>query len=134
MGLSHLTLSVRDLSRSFDFYRDMLGFRPLARWHRGAYFLAGEATWVCLITDEATRDGPLQEYTHAAFAVSAEVFERACRRLRECGVREWKTNTSEGESVYILDPDGHKLELHVGDWRSRLAACRARPFDGMEIF
>jgi hypothetical protein len=40
----------------------------------------------------------------------------------------------EGDSLYLLGPDGHKLELHIGDWRSRLAAYRRRPHDGMEFF
>jgi glutathione S-transferase len=35
--------------------------------------------------------------------------------------------------VYFLDPDGHELELHVGDRRSRLAACHAHPYEAMEF-
>lgn len=133
-GLNHVTLSVRDLARSFAFYRDVLGLRPLARWARGAYLLAGEETWVCLTLDARTRAEPLPEYTHLAFSATPEQLTAAASRLRAVGATEWQPNTSEGESVYFLDPDGHKLELHVGDWRSRLEACRAHPYDGMEIF
>jgi catechol 2,3-dioxygenase-like lactoylglutathione lyase family enzyme len=131
-GLNHLTLSVRDLERSFVFYRDVLGLRPLARWKTGAYLLAGGETWVCLTLDSKTRTEASPEYTHAAFSVTgiAELAER----LRAAGVTEWKDNSSEGDSLYFLDPDGHKLELHSGDWRSRLAACRDRPYDGMVFF
>lgn len=54
---------------------------------------------------------------------------------RSCahGVREWKQNRSEGDSFYFLDPDGHRLEAHVGDLRSRLAACRQAPYAGMRF-
>jgi hypothetical protein len=49
-------------------------------------------------------------------------------------VAVWKTNKSEGASHYFLDPDGHKLELHVGSLAQRLAACRAKPYKGMVFF
>ncbi|APR76091.1 Fosfomycin resistance protein FosA [Minicystis rosea] len=133
-GLNHVTLSVRELDRAFAFYRDVLGFRPLARWARGAYLLAGEVTWLCLSLDGRTRAEPLPEYTHLAFSVTPEDFAAATSRIRTSGAPEWRQNTSEGDSVYFLDPDGHKLEIHAGDWRSRLAACRAEPYEGMVFF
>jgi hypothetical protein len=36
--------------------------------------------------------------------------------------------------LIVVDPDGHKLEAHVGDLASRLAACRQRPYAGMKFF
>jgi catechol 2,3-dioxygenase-like lactoylglutathione lyase family enzyme len=131
-GLNHLTLSVRDLERSFAFYCDVLGLRPLARWKTGAYLLAGSETWVCLTLDSATRTEALPEYTHVAFSVSE--LASVAERLRAAGAIEWKDNSSEGDSLYFLDHDGHKLELHVGDWHSRLAACRERPYEDMVFF
>jgi catechol 2,3-dioxygenase-like lactoylglutathione lyase family enzyme len=133
-GLNHVTLSTRDLDRSFAFYRDVLGFRPLARWSRGAYLLAGEETWICLTVDARRTEGTIPEYTHIAFSVAPEGFAAAADRIRASGAGEWQTNTSEGDSLYFLDPDSHKIELHVGDWRSRLAACRNRPYDDMVFF
>ena len=133
-GLNHLTLSVSDLERSFGFYREVLGLRPLARWAKGAYLLAGEETWVCLTLDATTRSAPPPEYSHLAFSVAAADFDALSERLRQAGATEWQSNRSEGASLYFLDPDGHKLELHVGDWRSRLAACRERPFAEIEFF
>ena len=50
-GLSHITLSVRQLARSYSFYVDMLGCRPIARRPRGAYLTAGDL-WLCLIIQE----------------------------------------------------------------------------------
>jgi hypothetical protein len=45
----------------------------------------------------------------------------------------WKDNRSEGASLYFLDPDGHRLELHVGSLASRLAAYQANPKSGVTI-
>jgi glutathione S-transferase fosA5 len=133
-GLNHVTLSVSDLPRAVAFYRDVLGLRPLARWREGAYLLAGESTWICLSLDTSVRNGPLAEYSHVAFSASSDGFAGMCERLRGSGAREWKRNTSEGDSFYFLDPDGHKLELHVGDWRTRLASFRLGPRNGLEFF
>jgi hypothetical protein len=49
-------------------------------------------------------------------------------------VIERRQNLSEGDSLYFLDPDGHKLEAHVGDLKSRLAQCRVKPYAGMRFF
>jgi catechol 2,3-dioxygenase-like lactoylglutathione lyase family enzyme len=73
-GINHLTLSVRDVDRSFRFYVDTLGLKPLARWCRGAYLLAGDL-WLCLNLDERTRSSALPEYSHIAFGVPASRFK-----------------------------------------------------------
>jgi hypothetical protein len=38
------------------------------------------------------------------------------------GDKIFKESFSEGDSLYFLDPDGHKLEIHVGNWQSRIEA------------
>ncbi len=45
-GVNHVTLVASDLETSFNFYKDILGCQPLARWQRGAYFLVGDL-WLC---------------------------------------------------------------------------------------
>ncbi len=57
----------------------------------------------------------LSDYTHYAFSVAPENFAVIVERLRKVGVQEWKSNHSEGESCYFLDPDRHALEIHCGD-------------------
>lgn len=137
-GLNHLTLAVTDLDRSVDFYTGPLGARLEARWDGGAYLSLG-ALWLCLSLDAAraavvaAAAAGTVDYTHVAFSVAQRDFAPACARLRAAGMRAWRENRSEGDSFYFLDPDGHRLELHVGDLASRLAACRAAPYAGMRF-
>jgi catechol 2,3-dioxygenase-like lactoylglutathione lyase family enzyme len=136
-GLNHLTLAVAGLEPSFAFYTGLLGCRPRARWDGGAYLTLG-GLWLCLSVDERRKAAqvPSQapDYTHVAFSVAAPDFGAFKARLLAAGVREWRTNRSEGDSFYFLDPDGHQLEAHVGDLASRLAACRIAPYAGMQFF
>lgn len=129
-GLNHITLAVSDVSRSFDFYVNTLGFIPQAKWARGAYLMLGDL-WLCLSADAVSGH---EDYTHYAFSVKSADFEGFAEQLKQAGVTEWKTNKSEGRSLYFLDPDGHKLEIHDGDLASRLRACREHPYDRMEFF
>ena len=129
-GLNHVTLAVRSIPRALAFYRDVLGFTPAAEWPRGAYLSAGDL-WLALIEDPERADAPEPGYSHIAFAAAAEDFDALCARLDAAGARTWSENRSEGASRYFLDPDGHKLEIHVGDLQSRLAAMRADPWEGV---
>lgn len=132
-GLNHLTLAVTDLPRSVSFYHDLLQLRLDATWDHGAY-LSLPGLWLCLSLDPLRPSAPAAEYTHAAFTVGADDFAALAQRLRAAGVVEWRDNRSEGASFYFLDPDGHKLEAHVGDLASRLQACRAKPYAGMQFY
>jgi catechol 2,3-dioxygenase-like lactoylglutathione lyase family enzyme len=132
-GLNHITLSVRDLSRSVAYYTELLGFSLRARWNRGAYLALGDL-WLCLRHDAHVRKGPLAEYTHFALSVDPADFGVFSRKVAEGAHPIWKENTSEGESIYLLDPDGHKLEVHAGSLESRLAALREEPYDGLLLY
>lgn len=132
-GMNHLTLSVRSLDHSIPFYKDTLGFRLAAKWKKGAYLELGQL-WLCLTLDDKRVAHPWPEYTHYAFSVSQEDFPAFVAKLMQAGVTEWQSNTSEGSSFYFLDPDGHKLEVHVGSLMSRLQQCREHPYADMEIF
>ena len=117
-GLNHISLAVTDIDRSIAFYRDLLGCALRAFWSDGAYLEAGPL-WLCLSRDQAARAGPHPDYTHLAFSVAPEDFVELCDRVRAAATI-WKDNRSEGDSLYFLDPDGHKLELHIGSLQSRL--------------
>ncbi|MHC8321866.1 fosfomycin resistance glutathione transferase [Pseudomonas sp. GB2N2] len=132
-GLNHLTLATTDLNRSVAFYRDLLQFQLEASWDNGAYLSLSDL-WLCLSLDPACRAAPAADYTHYAFSISASDFPHFVELLRAANVEEWRDNRSEGASFYFLDPNGHKLEAHVGDLASRLAVCRQRPYAGMQFF
>ena len=125
-GINHLTLAVRDIDQSIDFYVNLLNCRTEARWNHGAYLSLG-SLWLCLSLHESK---PAGDYTHIAFSVSPGTFTESVALLEAAAVSVWKNNSSEGNSFYFLDPDGHKLELHDGDLLSRLTAVAAAPYDG----
>jgi catechol 2,3-dioxygenase-like lactoylglutathione lyase family enzyme len=132
-GINHITIAVQDLERSFAFYRDVMGFKPLMKHSKGAYFLAGES-WFCIDLDSQTRTIPLPEYTHFAFGVSRDGFNSITKKIRSSGARIWQDNKSEGDSLYFLDPDNHKIEVHVGNWRSRLKSAKEKPWNDSLVF
>jgi len=121
------------VEHSLDFYTRVLGFRPVARWPKGAYLLAGDF-WICLLFDEEARDTALPEYTHIAFAVAPQDFEPLSERIRSSGAQIWQENRTEGASLYFVDPNGHKLEIHASNLNARLNAATEHPWEGLEIF
>jgi catechol 2,3-dioxygenase-like lactoylglutathione lyase family enzyme len=122
IGMNHVTLAVKEINKSFEFYSKIIGFKPLVKWDKGAYFLLGNF-WFCLNVDDKRQ--PTSCYTHYAFTVSKENFEMMSQRIISSGAEMFKENTSPGESLYFLDPDGHKLEIHAGNWKERIDAKKA---------
>lgn len=139
VGVNHITLAVQNVERSFVFYAELLGFKPLVKWDRGAYFLVGEKNdahpggglWFCLNEDPARVAHAC--YTHYAFTVSEEDFERIAARIIAAKTPLFKENTSPGKSLYFLDPDDHKLEIHVGSPEARIAAKKEDPGAWKEV-
>jgi catechol 2,3-dioxygenase-like lactoylglutathione lyase family enzyme len=121
-GMNHITLAVQDIDKSFAFYRDIVGLKPLVKWGQGAYFLI-DNFWFCLNVDDKRKANPC--YTHYAFRVPRAQFNKMSHMIIHSGAEIFKDNTSPGESLYFLDPDGHKLEIHVGSWQSRIEAKKA---------
>jgi catechol-2,3-dioxygenase len=132
-AFNHVTLAVSDLEVSFAFYTEVLDLRPIARWLKGAHLRAG-SDWLCLALGDTARRAPVAEYTHLAFTVSQADYAVMERRLTEEKVTIWQRNHSEGESLYFLDPDGHKLEIHASDLSARIRALRSAAPEGLVMF
>ncbi len=123
-ALNHITLSVSNLERSFAFYHDVMGFKPLVKWDKGAYFLVGDL-WFCLVENLNTKLAA--GYTHYAFSVSKEQFSGLVSNLESQGCEPFQKNASPGDSFYFKDPDGHQLEIHAGTYTDRLKAKKENP-------
>ena len=126
-GLNHITIAVSDLDHSLAFYTELLGLKPHVRWDGGAY-LSLDGVWFCLSCD---KPAPSLDYSHIALDIAEQDFAAFAAKLREAAVPEWKQNSSEGQSIYFLDPDCHKLEAHCGCLQSRLEALNHKPYSGL---
>lgn len=127
-GLNHITIAVSDLERSLDFYINALGFKGHVKWKQGAYLSLGDL-WFCLSVDKPDEKS---DYSHIAFSISQQDFTDFSQKLIKFNIAQWKENKSEGDSLYLLDPDGHKLEIHSGDLYSRLESIKHQPYEGLE--
>lgn len=131
-GINHINIAVQDIDRSFHFYKNVMGFTPLCKSEGSAYLLAGNpdtpgCLWFSLDWDRQGLRIPSPCNSHIAFSVNQEDFSKMSERILAAGVKIFKENTSPGLSLYFLDPDNHKLEIHVGNWRARVATKRANP-------
>lgn len=127
-GVNHITLMVTDLDRSLAFYRDLLGGHVCAFSDKTAYLEFGPL-WLCISLAPVSRR---DDNTHIALTCAAAEFGPLAARIA-AQAPIWKDNASEGDSLYFLDPDGHKLELAAGTLATRLAYLRAHPELGIRI-
>lgn len=132
-GLHHVRLTVTDLERSRDFYRDVLGFEVAAQspgdpadpqvrsdpeqLYGGVVFVAnGMLFGLRPVADPGDRfDSERVGLDHISFTVPSRAdLEEAARRLEERGVPHGEVRDLAGFGIAILsfsDPDGVHLEL-----------------------
>ena len=118
-GINHITFATTKLDESIAFYSEILGGNLKVKWEKGAYLELGNV-WLAINRVENFEVQYNDMTTHIAFTVEGESFLQLKEKLISIGVVEYKKNTSEGNSFYFNDPDGHKLEIHTGNLDTRL--------------
>ncbi len=117
-SLNHVGRLTKHLDASRAFYRDVLGFREIARPNfdfRGAW-LFNYGMQIHLIENPSIPDpeGPIQTRdSHLAFEVND--LATVERRLQEHGVEYRKNVVPERNiaQIFCRDPDGHHVEFAV---------------------
>jgi len=116
-GFVHFTIPVKDLDRSEQFYKDILGFEKLRRNNHMVFLNAHGVSFVLTYSEnpvEPNRDG--KHDIHTAFRVSSDEYDRAIKFLGEKGIKVFKeesrmNGTFQGRSAYFHDPDSNVLEI-----------------------
>lgn len=126
LGLSHITLIVKDLERTSVFLNRIFDAKEVYSSGDKAFSLSKEKfflvndLWLCIMEGE-----PLSErsYNHIAFQIRDEEVDSFINKIKSVGA-ELKPGRprvgGEGRSIYFYDFDGHLFELHTGNLTERL--------------
>lgn len=118
--LNHAVLYVRDVGRSVDFYRDVLGFRVVHQLHGAAFLQAPESDndhdlglfeVGSAASASAAGRGSVGLY-HLAWSVpTLSELRRHERLLREAGALVGASDHVTTKALYARDPDGLEFEV-----------------------
>ncbi len=118
-GLDHIALTVRDQERSLEWYQRILGMQR--RYQEGSgpqdpVMVCAGNTCLALFAPETADSLPVPDYhviamRHFAFRLDRVNFERAQVELGEQKIPFRFEDHTIAHSMYLFDPDGHRVEL-----------------------
>jgi len=121
IGLDHVVMICSDLEDSLEFYSGVLGLEPLdvEEWRAGRASFPSVRLNESTIIDLTAGQPDGRNIDHVCLVIEpTDLYEMAKRRdlnvvkgpVQRGGAR------GTGWSIYVIDPDGHLLELkHYGD-------------------
>ena len=116
--LDHAAITVSDVGRSARWYEEVLGLeRPHQdMWGGRPLMVCAGETCLALFPPDGTPFEPPPNRTaismrHFAFRVDRENFAAAQERFKEVGISYKYEDHETCHSMYLADPDGHRVEL-----------------------
>lgn len=116
LGMDHLVLEVSDIDRSLAFYHDLLGL-PCIRLDE---FKADEVSFVSVragssLIDLFVSSNPGSGPNHFCLEFADDI-NTLLNAAEQAGLHPESLGTrfgakGDGQSFYIVDPDGHRLEI-----------------------
>jgi catechol 2,3-dioxygenase len=129
--LGHIVLYVRDLSRSLDFYSEVVGLGVKGTLFNGraAVLSGGRTHHELMLIEVGNCTGPLRGHRIGLYHVgwkigdSMDALNAAHNRITHSGNRVMgQSDHTISYSLYLNDPDGNEVELYVDnpdfDWRN----------------
>jgi lactoylglutathione lyase len=114
LELNHVAIYVTDLRRSIEFYQNVLRLTPIPRPafnFPGAWFRLGTQQELHLIADLG--DPFFKSHPNNHFALKVDNLDEWEEHLEKVGAefRRRKPRPDGAWQVFLLDPDGHRIEL-----------------------
>lgn len=119
-GIHHVSLVVKDLEKTEQFYREVLGLEKLNRPDfdfPGAWLGIGSEQLHLIVHDEAqtVRDNKTIDSRDGHFAVRVKNFDETVEHLKNHGVpyKAKRASTAGFSQIFCCDPDGNLVELNT---------------------
>jgi len=116
--LDHVALTVADVDRSIEWYREVLGLEHVHEdeWGRNPAFLTSGSTGLALFPARGSGAPPAGHpdglaMWHLAFRADRRNFDRAREQLGSRDIDFSFSDHGLAHSIYFHDPDGHLIEI-----------------------
>lgn len=121
----HVSLPVRNVARSRRFYRDVVGLRELERPKHfrfgGAWFALPNGQQLHILKNDSgtfRTDAKQADYRDCHFALRVRDYREASEHFKAKGhpLVEIPTLKKRYVGGYLVDPDGHVIEINTGNY------------------